>query len=69
MTIRADLQQLLTKGMRDSLSIQLGGSMLRELNSCQRAWREINGEKVWYRLVPDPYPNESTHDQTGVHLK
>jgi len=28
-------------------------NILTELDRCQWAWREENGEKTWFRLVPD----------------
>lgn len=47
-----------------AMDFHLAG-MLADLDDCQRAWIERDGEKTWYRLVPDPNPEPEVQIEPG----
>lgn len=57
-TIRGDIRDsadLLPSALAEPLWLVSDdiAAVLRSLEACQWAWKEIEGEKAWFRLVPD----------------
>lgn len=55
-TLREDLElmQAAEELGIDGVKPTVARDALARFDACKRAWRVVDGEKAWYRLVPDP---------------